>query len=144
MRGLGDNSAKRIAKDRAAPEFQSSAGSGVAPDVTGFKSHTVDDGDVHAVGDGVGTLNGSPGVVLSCTELGLFRGMPSDGSGIKQHVSALQCGDTGALGIPLVPANERSDPADIGIEGAVAKVAGSEVELFIVKRIVRNVHLSVK
>src|SRR4029077_12590106 len=110
MRCLGDNSAKRIAEERAAPEFQSSAGSGVAPDVTGFKSHTVDDGDVDAIGDGVGTLNGSPGIMLSCPELGLFRGMPSNGGGIKQHVGALQSGNACAFGIPLVPAHERSDP----------------------------------
>src|SRR5438105_4584038 len=69
MRGLRDNSAKRITQERASPEFKSSARSGVAANVPSFKSHPVNDCDVHPIGDSVGTLNGSPRIVLSCTEL---------------------------------------------------------------------------
>src|SRR5580698_2834018 len=144
MRCLGDHSPKRIAQERSAPEFEACARCGLATDVSSFKTYTIHSRHVDTVGNCVGALNGAPGVVLGCAELRFLGGMPADRSGIKQHVRSLQCGQTSALGIPLVPADERSHAANAGVKGTKAEVAWSEIELFIIKRIVGNVHLAVE
>src|SRR5690349_17420849 len=70
--------------------------------------------------------------------------MPSDGGGIEQHVGSLQSGNARAFGIPLVPADKRSDPANTGVESSIAEIPGSKVKLLVVKRVIWNVHLAVK
>src|SRR5208282_5199587 len=45
--------------------------------------------------------------------------------------------------IPLVPTDERPEFAEIGVESLKSKVARGEVELFVVKRVIRNVHLTI-
>ena len=144
VRGLGDDAAERIAEERCAPEFQAISGSGIAPDVSGFVSHTIYHRDVHAVGDGMGALDGAPGVVLRLSELRFLRGMPADRGGIEQDLGALQRGQAGAFGIPLVPAHQRAHAADGGVESAIAQVAGGEVILFVVERVVGDVHLAIE
>ncbi len=47
------------------------------------------------------------------------------------------------LGVPLVPADESADGALGGLRGFEAEVAGGEVELFVVERVVGDVHLAV-
>ena len=47
------------------------------------------------------------------------------------------------FGIPLVPADEHADPAVARVPGLEAQISGSEVELFVVERIVRDVHLAI-
>src|SRR5437764_6646496 len=81
--------------------------------------------------------------MLCLAVLGLFLRMPSNRGGIKQDFSALHGRQAGALGIPLVPANEHADLAVAGVPGTKAKVARREIELLVVKRIIRNVHLAV-
>ena len=134
VRRLGDDAAERIAEKRCAPEFQAIASDGIAADVPGFMSHTIYNCHVDAVGDGMGALDRSPGVVLRLSELRFLRGMPSDRGGIEQYLRALQRGQAGAFGIPLVPAHQRAHAADGGVESAIAQVAGSEVILFVVQR----------
>ena len=75
-------------------------------------SHAIHHRHVHAVGDGVGALNGAPGIVLRLAELRFLRGMPADRGGIEQNLRALQRGQARAFGIPLVPADQRADSAD--------------------------------
>src|SRR5208282_4440594 len=94
--------------------------------------------------DGVRALNGAPGVVLGHSELGLLRRMPADRRWIKQNRRALQCGQARTLRIPLVPADERAKLPGAGVERAEAEVAGSEVKLFVIKRVVGDVHLAVQ
>ena len=72
----------------------------------------VDGGDEDAVGDGVGALDGLPGVVLRRAEFVLLGRMPADGGGIEEDVGALQRGEARGFGIPLVPADERADAAE--------------------------------
>src|SRR5207237_6139421 len=49
-----------------------------------------------------------------------------------------------AFGIPLVPADESSHPSIFRVKGLKAEISGSEVKLFVVKRVVRDMHLAVK
>ena len=88
-------------------------------------------------------LDGEPGIVLRRAPLFFFRRMPADGGGIEEHVRALQGGKARALGIPLIPADQRSDRALFEIEALEAQVAGREVILLVVERIVGDVHLAI-
>ena len=109
-----------------------------------FEAHAVHGGDVDAVGDGVRALDGAPGVVLRRAVLRFLRGMPADGGGIEQDVRAAQRGEARGFGIPLVPADQRRDAAELRIEGAEAEIAGREIEFLEEERIVRDVHLAVE
>ena len=100
-------------------------------------------GDIDAVGDGVGALDRLPGIVLRCAEFLFLCGVPADGGGIKEHFGALQRGQTRAFGIPLVPANQGADAAKRGIDGLESEIAGGEVVLLVVKRIVGDMHLAI-
>ena len=82
---FGQHATEGIAEKRSAPEFEALARSRLAADVAGFKSDAVHHRDIDAVGDGMGALDGAPGVVLGHTELGLLRGMPADCGRIEQH-----------------------------------------------------------
>ena len=88
-------------------------------------------------------LDGLPGVVLRRAELVFLGRVPADGSGIEEHLRALQRGEPRALGIPLVPAHERADAAKAGVHGLKAQVARREVVLLVVERVVGDVHLAI-
>ena len=103
----------------------------------------VHDGDVDAVRDGVPALDGAPGVALGVAVLRLLLRMPADRGRVEEHDRALQGGEARALRVPLVPADERSDPALLRVEGAEAEVARREVELLVEGGVVRDVHLAV-
>src|SRR5215470_15062264 len=70
--------------------------------------------------------------------------MPANGCGVEEDVGALQRRDARAFRIPLIPADEGSDFSDGGVEGLEAEIAGGEVELLVVERIVGDVHLAVE
>ncbi len=53
-------------------------------DVAELVADAVDGADEDAVGDGVGALDGLPGVVLALAELGFFGGVPADGGGVEE------------------------------------------------------------
>ncbi len=144
MGGFGEDTAERIAKKRTTPEFEAGSWGCVAADVASFMSHSIDHRYVYTVGDGMGTLNGAPGVVLDGTDLGFFRRMPADCGGIEENLRALQSGEAGALGIPLIPADQRAHSPDVCIKGAKAEIARSKVIFFVVKRIIRDVHFAVQ
>ena len=144
VRRFGDDAAKRIAKERASPKLEAVSGCCLAAYVSGFVSDAVYHGHEHSVRNGMGALNGAPGVVLSHSELGFLRGMPANRGGIKKQLRTLQCRKARTFGIPLVPAHQSSDASDAGIDGAIAEVAGGEVILFVIKRVVGNVHLAIK
>src|SRR6266567_1322826 len=74
----------------------------------------------------------------------LFLGrMPTNGGRVEQNVGALEGGETRAFGIPLVPAHQRANRPDLGIERAKAQIARREVELLVIGGIVGDVHLAV-
>ena len=99
--------------------------------------------DVHPVGDGVGALDGLPRARLGRAELGLLGRMPADRRGIEEDLRALQGRQPGGFGIPLVPADQRAHPAEPRRKGLEAQVAGREVVLLVVERVVGDVHLAI-
>ena len=70
--------------------------------------------------------------------------MPSDRCRIKKYLRALQRRQPRALGIPLVPADQRADFSRAGIECTKAEIAGREIKFFVIERVVRDVHLAIK
>src|ERR1700688_1489398 len=69
--------------------------------------------------------------------------MPADACRIENHLRALQRSKPRTFRIPLIPADLHSDASISGIEIREAEIAGSEIKLFVVKRIIGNVHLAV-
>jgi hypothetical protein len=55
----------------------------------------------------------------------------------------LQRGQASAFGIPLVPAHQGAEAAYLGIMSSKAQVAGSEVKLLVIERVVGDMHLAV-
>ncbi len=144
VRSLNNDPSKGIAEKRSAPELQAFALSAIAANVAVLVADAIDHGDKNAIGDRMCALNGTPGVMLHGAELGFLVRMPADGGGIKENICALQRGQARAFGIPLVPADERSHAAILGVKCLEAEVAGREIELLVIKRIVRDVHLAIE
>jgi hypothetical protein len=88
--GLGDDAAEGVGEKAAAPEFEARPRGAISRNVAVFDTNAIDCGDVDAVSDGVGALDGAPGVELRRAELVLLRGVPPDGCGIEQNFCALQ------------------------------------------------------
>src|SRR5207247_996667 len=77
-------------------------------------------------------------------ELRFLLRVPADRRRIEEHARALEGGEPGGLGIPLIPADQGSDAAGPRVDRLEPEVAGSEVELLVVGRVVRDVHLAVQ
>src|SRR5579864_560788 len=144
VRRLNDDPSKGVAEKRSAPEFQALALGAIAADIAKLVANPVDHADKHAVGDGMGALNCPPCVMLHSSELSFLVRVPADSRGIKENICALQSGQTRAFRIPLVPADEGAHASILGIKGLEAKIARSEVEFLVIKRIVRDVHLTIE
>ena len=56
---------------------------------------------------------------------------------------ALQCGEARAFGIPLMPADLNSDAPVFRVEVRKTEIAGSEIKLFVIQRIIWNVHFAI-
>ena len=161
MAGLGEDAAEGVGDEAAAPELDAGlrgvvagaaqfdcgwvavGGGGFEFDVAVLVADAVDGADEDSVGDGVGALDGLPGVVLGGAELFLLGGVPADGGGEEEGFGALEGGDAGAFGIPLVPADQGADGPAVVCCGHEAEVAGGEVELLVVEGVVGDVHLAV-
>src|ERR1700730_1751517 len=117
---------------------------GLAADVAGFKADAIYRSHVDAIRNRVSALNRTPRIVLRQAKLGFFRRMPADRRGIKKHLRPLQRGQAGSLGEPLIPADQRAQAAYAGIERAKPEIAGSEIKLFVIERIVGDMHLAVE
>ena len=91
----------------------------------------------------MGALHGLPGARLGLAELGLLGGVPADRGRVEQDLGALQGGEAGGLGVPLVPADERADLCEARGEGLEPEVAGGEVVFLVIERVVGDVHLAV-
>jgi len=134
----GEFDAERIGDERGTPELDAGAADG------SFATDTIDGADVDTVGNGVGALDRAPSLALLDAGEFLFVRVPADRGGIENHNRAGQCGQARAFGIPLVPADEHGDAAVAGVESAEAEIAGSEIKLFVIQGIVRDVHLAVQ
>src|ERR1700722_2378765 len=78
VRGFGYDAAKRIAEKRSTPKFKSMTRRRFAADVASLKTNAIHHRDIDAIRDGVGALNGAPGVVLSDAELGFLGRGPTE------------------------------------------------------------------
>src|SRR5208283_5406876 len=143
VRSLGDHLSEGIGNERPAPELKPFTCRLVAPNVARLETHTIRHGDVNAIRNRVGALNGLPGVVLCLAVLRLLVRMPADCRGIEEHVRPLKGGQPRALGIPLVPADQRPKLPEIGFESLESKITLRKVELLVIQRVVGNVHLAI-
>ena len=84
-----------------------------------------------------------PGATLTLLLLGRVLGGIADGSGVDEQLGTLKGHETRCLGVPLVPADEHAQATDTGLDGVETEVAGGEVELLVVARVVGDVHLTV-
>ncbi len=139
--GAGDDRAVGRGHEALAPEFDAVAARGAAG--RRLEAGAVDGHHVTAIGDGVGALGHLPGAVLRRAEGVFFFGMPADGRRVEQDLGAAQGRQAGRLRVPLVPADEHAQRGLLGREGLEAEVAGGEVELLVVARVVGDVHLAV-
>ncbi len=105
--------------------------------------NAVDHRDVNPIGNSMGALDGAPGIMLHLAVLRFFRRMPSNGRWIKEHMRSLQRGQARALGVPLVPANQRAYSPKFRIESLETEVPRSEIVLFVIQRIVGDMHLAI-
>ncbi len=108
-----------------------------------FEAHAIHRRDPAAVRDGVAPLDRAPGIELRRSVFRLLGRVPADRRGIAQQVGALERREPGALRIPLVPAHQRPDRSHAGVERAEAQIARREIELLVIGRVVRDVHLAV-
>src|SRR4051812_40698139 len=144
IRGFHNDPPEWIAEKRSAPKLYAFALGAIAANVAELMANAIDHADKNSVGNGMCALDGAPCVVLYRAELGFFVRMPADCRRIKKNVGALQSREASAFRIPLVPANKSSHTSILRVEGLKAKIARSEIKLFIVKRIVRDVHLAIE
>src|SRR5882724_905602 len=95
---------------------------------------TVGNGDVTAVSDGVGALDGFPSGVLLASMDAFLGGMPSDGGRVKKDFGPLERGQAGGFGVPLVPADQHADFSVASAPGPKSQVSWREIELLIIQR----------
>src|SRR5437867_2532564 len=81
--------------------------------------------------------------MLSFTVLGPLTWMPTNGGWIEDDLRAAECRQTCRFRKPLIPADERAYASVARLERAKAEIAGREVELFVIERIIGNVHLAI-
>src|SRR5882762_1700161 len=143
VRSLSDDDSERIAKERSSPEFKPRPRSRVAANVAIFLAHAVHHCHIDPIGDGVPALNCAPSIMLRLAELGLLGRMPANGGGVEQYVRALQGCKPRAFGVPLIPADERTNSPGLRIERLIAKIPGCEIVLFVVEWVVGDMHLAV-
>ena len=108
-----------------------------------FVPNTVSDCNKHAVSQRVAALDQLPRLVLRRAELRLLRRVPADRGGIEQDLGALESGEPRGFGEPLVPAHQHADLCPPHREALEPEIAGGEVVLLVVERVVGDVHLAV-
>src|SRR2546425_1515671 len=101
--GFGDHDPEGIADKRVAPEFDPCS---LTTEL--LEADAIHRGNPAAVGDRVTALDRLPGIDLLLAVFFFLGRMPADGSRIEENVCALQRGEARRLGVPLVPAYERS------------------------------------
>ena len=153
MRCLGQYSPEWVCDEASTPEFESRSPAVWSPGPRIFLplcstsphlvSHAIHGADEYSVGDGVGALNGLPGVILTLAKLLLLAGMPADRGREEKGLRTLERSDPSAFRIPLIPANERPDGSRGGVLGQEPQVSRREVKLLVVKRVVGDMHLAI-
>src|SRR5690606_19355199 len=108
-----------------------------------FEADTVDGNDEAAVRDRLRPLHRLPGLMLSVAHFRFLLGMPPDGGGIEKDLRSPHRSEPCRFRVPLVPADQYAEFRSFGAETLEAQVAGREIVLLVVARIVRDVHLPV-
>src|SRR5437667_1389171 len=129
--------AVRSANKTLPPKFDS------VPAGRRFLTDPIRRGDIAAIRDRMAALDRFPRGMLRCAEVFLFRWVPPDRCWIKNNLRAAQRCETCCLGVPLVPANADADLAVRCLPRLKSQVTGREVKFFVIKRVVRNVHLAI-
>ena len=109
----------------------------------GFVSGTVDSNNRQTVGYSMSALNCGPCFALTLLFIGRVRTLVTDCSRIDKDFCTLKSHEPSSFRIPLVPADLHSKNTYRGTYRMETEIAWSEVELLIIGRIVRNVHLAV-
>src|SRR6202163_4577850 len=107
-----------------------------------FVTHAIHRRDVAAVRNRVTALHRFPRGILRGAVFFLLGWMPSDRRRIKQNLRTTERGQSGGFGVPLVPANADADFPMRGRPRLEAKIAWGEIKLFVVRGIIRDMHLA--
>src|SRR5690606_7097492 len=108
-----------------------------------LETDPVDGNDEAAIGDGMRTLHCLPRLVLLLADFLLFFRVPADRGGIEEDLRALHRSEACRFRVPLVPADQHAELGSFRTETLEAEVAGGEIVLLVIARIVRYVHLAV-
>src|SRR4029077_8404056 len=136
-RTFRDDFAVRSAHETLAPKFDAiSAGGRFVTDAVRYR-------DVAPIGDRMTTLNRLPRGMLRFSKFLFLARMPADCRWIKNNLCAAQCGQSCSFRIPLVPANTDADLATRGVPRSKSEIARREVKLFVIQRIIGNVHFAI-
>src|SRR5215470_13753727 len=136
-RTSGNDFAVWSADETLSPEFDTVAAS------RRFMTHAVRRCDIATVRDCVTALNRFPGVVLRRAEFFFLARMPADRRWIKNNLRAAQRRQPRRFRIPLVPANAHAELAALCVPRLKAEITRREIKFLVIKRIVRNVHLTI-
>src|SRR3984893_4798774 len=134
---LRDNLPTRAADEALSPKFDPTAAGRF------FVAYAIGRGNITTVRDCVAALNRLPRRMLRDAEFSFLARMPADRRRIKNNFCATQRGQSGGLRIPLVPANADADLAALRVPRLKAEIARRKIKFFVIKRIVRNVHLAI-
>src|SRR5437773_3298373 len=108
-----------------------------------FVADSIHHRDIAAIRNRVTALHRFPSGILGGAEFFLLGRMPSDRRRIKQDLRSAQSGQSRGFRIPLVPANADANFPMRGWPRLETKIAGSEIKLFVIKRVIRDMHLAV-
>src|SRR5215208_4181680 len=81
--------------------------------------------------------------MLCFADFGILIGQPANGGWVKQKLGAAEGRQPRGFRKPLVPADERPEFAVSRVVRFEAEISGSEIKLFVIKRIVRDMHLAI-
>src|SRR5690606_30049145 len=131
---LVENSSKGVGDKRSAPELHRAVL---------FQANAVYAHYVHAIRNGMATLNGLPRGELFIVCLFVLRRSPTDSRWIEKNLSAHQRRNPCTFRIPLIPADQHANGCELRFENLVTQIARREVKFLVICRIIRNVHLTI-
>ena len=105
---------------------------------------SIGNGDITTIGHCMAALNRLPGAVLPLAVLFFFRRMPADGGRIKNDFGALHGRQPRGFRIPLIPADQHPDFSVARLPRSKSEIARSEIKLFVVERVVGNMHFPIQ
>src|SRR5262249_31557947 len=96
--------------------------------------------NIDTVGHCIGALDNLPGAALAQGDRAGFFRNPADGRRIEKNLRSTQRSQASCLGKPLVPANQGTDLRVPRLKTREPQITWSEIEFFIVKRVIRDMH----